>query len=39
MRVGPTYCLMLLLAIIHLGQATTVTFYVDHEIEQPLDYV
>lgn len=39
MRVGLTFCLLLILAIFHIGQCTTVTFYVDHEIEQPLDYV
>lgn len=39
MRVRPTFYLLLILIILNIGQATTVTFYVDHEVEQPLDYV
>lgn len=30
---------LLLVTIFALGSATLVTFYVDHEVEQPLDYV
>ncbi len=30
---------LLLVMMLALGSATLVTFYVDHEVEQPLDYV
>lgn len=31
--------LLLLVMMLALGSATLVTFYVDHEVEQPLDFV
>lgn len=39
MKYYPLAILILTLSLLSPGQSTRLTFYVDHKVEQPLDYV